>query len=229
MKRGVLLILLVCCASPGMAASYSVGLGSGGPGKTSPESFAGFNGSLGTLTKVVFDLSGTTTYDITLAGPSGGGPPPSGTVTYNLKNGLFLYAQPTTGSVPFNTQPYLQQTGTGTVPITFGNFQATTSGLNGLTEITSPSVLAAFINTSFTGYYSVDDPFNATLSVNGSPAFLFGATINIASKSITGSVTYTYTPFAAQVPEPASWGLMLVGLGVVGAGLRSRRRTAAHA
>lgn len=30
---------------------------------------------------------------------------------------------------------------------------------------------------------------------------------------------------AAAVPEPASWGLMLAGLGLIGSGLRSRRRS----
>lgn len=36
---------------------------------------------------------------------------------------------------------------------------------------------------------------------------------------------FSLTPQAAAVPEPASWGLMLVGFGAVGAALRSRRRT----
>ena len=34
---------------------------------------------------------------------------------------------------------------------------------------------------------------------------------------------------AAGVPEPASWGLMIGGFGVVGGALRSRRRTVATA
>jgi len=37
--------------------------------------------------------------------------------------------------------------------------------------------------------------------------------------------TLTITEAAAAVPEPATWGLMLAGFGVVGAGLRSRRRS----
>jgi len=228
MKRHLFLALATVTAAPAQAASYSVILGSGGAGPTSPESFVGFNGALGTLTQVVFSLSGTTTYDITLAS-GGNGPPPSGTVTYNFSNGLFLYAQPTSGNIPFNQQPYLQQTGSGTVPITFGNFQAVTSGQNGLTTITDAGLLAAFVNTSFSGFYSVDPPFNATLSVNGTPTSLAGATINIASKVISGSVTYTYTPVGAAVPEPTTWGLMLGGLGLVGASLRRRRRDMDHA
>ena len=44
---------------------------------------------------------------------------------------------------------------------------------------------------------------------------------------VTTNVTTTATTVAAPsaVPEPATWGLMLAGFGVVGAGLRSRRRS----
>jgi len=41
----------------------------------------------------------------------------------------------------------------------------------------------------------------------------------------TGTIFGTGTPTtAAAVPEPATWGLMLLGFGLVGAGARSRRR-----
>lgn len=224
MRGFVYLSAILAISSPALAESYSVSLGAGGSGKTSAESFSGFDGSLGSLTKVVFDLSGSTTFNVQLPG-SGGAVPPSGTVSYNFKNGLFLYVQPTNGPM-FNYQPYLQQTGTGTDQIVFGEFEATTSGLHGLSEITSPSLLAAFLGTSFTGYYSVDDPFNSTVSVNGGPTTsLFGSTIEISAKSITGSVTYTYTPFGSAVPEPASWMMMIGGFGLIG-GLRRRDRQA---
>jgi hypothetical protein len=43
----------------------------------------------------------------------------------------------------------------------------------------------------------------------------------------TGTIFGTGTPATAAVgvPEPATWGLMLLGMGMVGAGLRSRRRS----
>lgn len=44
-----------------------------------------------------------------------------------------------------------------------------------------------------------------------------------SSYSYTLRIDYDYTPAAAAVPEPASWGLMLVGFCGVGLGLRRRR------
>jgi probable HAF family extracellular repeat protein len=40
-------------------------------------------------------------------------------------------------------------------------------------------------------------------------------------------VTHAFllTPIAAAVPEPATWGLMLVGFGLVGGAMRTRRRS----
>lgn len=218
MNRSLLFAVALFSAAPATAASYSVGLSAAGPGKTSPTSFAGFNSSLGTLTRVDISLSGSTTYDITLSGS----PPPSGTVSYNLTDGLFLYASSPLGNL--TPQPYLQQTGTGTVPIVFGNFQATTSGTGGLTSFTDAASLAKFLGGGFSGTISVDDPFSASISVNGgSPIGLFGATIAVASKSVTGSVLYTYTPNAV-VPEPATWAMVVLGVGTVGAAVRRRSR-----
>ena len=218
MRHVAILALGLCAASPALAASYSVGFGAAGSGKTSPTSFAGFNSSLGTLTQVDITLSGTTTYDITLPGS----PPPSGVVSYTLSDGLFLYAASALGNL--TPQPYLQQNGSGTGTIVFGNFQATTSGLNGLTTYTDATSLAKFLDTSFSGYISVDDPFSSTIQVNGSPTSLFGSAITIASKSVTGTVNYTYTTGRSAVPEPATWAMMLVGFGGIGYAVRRRSR-----
>jgi len=47
----------------------------------------------------------------------------------------------------------------------------------------------------------------------------------------TGTIFGTGTPAAVAigVPEPATWGLMLVGFGLIGAGMRSRRRSVTFA
>lgn len=50
-----------------------------------------------------------------------------------------------------------------------------------------------------------------------------------ASQNTIGSSIRFSSLNAAAVPEPASWGMMLLGLGMVGAGLRSRRVRFAHA
>ncbi|KQS04035.1 hypothetical protein ASG11_07050 [Sphingomonas sp. Leaf357] len=39
-----------------------------------------------------------------------------------------------------------------------------------------------------------------------------------------GTVTFTYSPAASAVPEPATWAMMIGGFGMVGGALRSRRR-----
>lgn len=37
------------------------------------------------------------------------------------------------------------------------------------------------------------------------------------------SGTFRYAPFAASVPEPATWGMMILGFGLMGAAMRYRR------
>jgi hypothetical protein len=49
-----------------------------------------------------------------------------------------------------------------------------------------------------------------------------GRTINLASFSITQNAV-------AGVPEPATWGMMIAGFGLMGASLRTRRRSVAFA
>lgn len=218
MNRTLLIAIATFWAAPATAASYSVGLSAAGPGRTSSTSFAGFNSSLGALTRVDISLSGSTTYDITLLTS----PPLSGTATYDVRNGVFLYAQSALGNL--TPQPYLQQTAAGTTPISFGDFQVTTSGLNGLTSFTDAPTLAKFLDTSFSGVISVDDPFSSTVTVGGVTRGLSGATIDISSKSISGSVLYTYTARDAAVPEPASWAMMIAGVGLVGGVTRRRAR-----
>ena len=41
----------------------------------------------------------------------------------------------------------------------------------------------------------------------------------------SGSLTFTYTTLAGGVPEPATWGLMILGFGAVGVAMRRRVRT----
>ena len=45
----------------------------------------------------------------------------------------------------------------------------------------------------------------------------------------TGSANYGFNFLVASVPEPASWAMMLVGFGALGAALRSRRRPSRRA
>jgi hypothetical protein len=51
----------------------------------------------------------------------------------------------------------------------------------------------------------------------------FSSTSAVTSPSISGTLTYNYTPAVAAVPEPASWGLLLT---LIGMGLIVRKRSA---
>jgi len=207
--------LFILGASPAAAASYSESFGS---------SFAGFNSSLGTLTRVKFDLSGTTTFAVTL-GADSSGDPPSGPVTYMVQNGAFLYAYLDGGGL-FDVQPYLRQTGSGTADAVFGEFEITTSGLHGITQITDPALLAAFLDSHFTAHFFADPPFDGFLTVNGLPYGLDADFVD-TDVNIGGTVTYYYRALGG-VPEPASWVMMVTGFGAAGAMVRrTRRRTIA--
>ncbi len=49
-------------------------------------------------------------------------------------------------------------------------------------------------------------------------------TINGNRLGAGGSASYSGTLEVAAIPEPATWGMLMVGFGLVGAGMRSRRR-----
>ena len=65
------------------------------------------------------------------------------------------------------------------------------------------------------------DSENFSLSFSGSSTALTLGGGRLPDFRVSGSGTFA----AALVPEPASWGLMLVGFGVIGGALRSRRKT----
>jgi hypothetical protein len=83
-----------------------------------------------------------------------------------------------------------------------------------------PGLVNGLVNESFSfGLTGIPNRSpNTGISVSG------GHLKNFTAQSASGS-------FDAQiaVPEPATWGLMLVGFGGMGALLRNRRRTAAVA
>lgn len=61
-------------------------------------------------------------------------------------------------------------------------------------------------------------------------ADVFRLDLVIGGNQYFGIDNLTFTPNAeAAVPEPASWGMLLLGFGLMGAGLRSRRRTVTYA
>jgi hypothetical protein len=43
-----------------------------------------------------------------------------------------------------------------------------------------------------------------------------------ADANLSGTLTFTYEPAASAVPEPATWGMMILGFGMIGASVRRR-------
>jgi len=68
-------------------------------------------------------------------------------------------------------------------------------------------------------------------SGSGTAPTILTGTFALTSADIgrVGSGVLTISSATAAVPEPATWGLMLAGFGMVGAGLRSRRRSVTFA
>jgi hypothetical protein len=112
---------------------------------------------------------------------------------------------------------------TFTLPAGFASTSLTTAAVNGMTDTAFSSVLlnGITLTTDASGAIDVksllDVPVNAggnTLVVNGTSGGLFSYGGNIS-----------FAKLVAGVPEPASWALMIVGFGGMGAALRNRRRT----
>lgn len=51
-----------------------------------------------------------------------------------------------------------------------------------------------------------------------------GRTVKFTADGASGEGTFTYERVPAGVPEPATWGMMILGFGAVGAAMRMRRR-----
>lgn len=52
--------------------------------------------------------------------------------------------------------------------------------------------------------------------------------LNVGRQAVlvdVGNVSWTLTPFTAAVPEPATWAMMIMGFGLIGAGMRRRKQT----
>ncbi len=75
-------------------------------------------------------------------------------------------------------------------------------------------------------FNTLTDAFTALTPPTADSYFAFGIN-NLGEVTLSGQLTgtdYLYNPAATTVPEPASWALMLIGFGGLGAAMRSRRR-----
>jgi len=182
----------------------------------------------------------TETYDFTLSNfvdIINNAPAPIPTVTGSFTvtfDPLVSVSDQTTGFT-FNTSPGLASDS----PIGFSVFAAssptgdTTIAVGGTEN--GPNELAGFSNDPivFFDIPNASDPANASLVVCSQPGFscgnfsgnetVFASGYALAdSSSVFFATVETVAP--AGVPEPATWAMMLVGFGGLGAAMRARRK-----
>jgi hypothetical protein len=97
------------------------------------------------------------------------------------------------------------------------------------------STLFSPVGTTCIGHPVCNVTFTGTISDDTTPADLadfeasftnsFSTSGTITDASVSGTLTYDYTPVVAAVPEPASWGLLLTLIGMC---LIVRKRSAAR-
>ncbi len=106
------------------------------------------------------------------------------------------------------------------------------SAWNSYTDYGSTATLASLFGGDYELINNADQPdgrtFNPVIDLlspgsNGS-LFLVGASPTNSDGNFDG-FKVSHLTLGAAVPEPATWGMMLVGFGIVGAGMRSRRRS----
>ncbi|WP_162249885.1 choice-of-anchor E domain-containing protein [Massilia sp. Root351] len=186
-------------------------------------SFGKFDSSLGTLTSIKFDLSGT----VQGAGNAESLDAAASSVTLSL--GALLGLTRPDGSTLVVTNPLFSQV------FEFGAFDGTInfSGASG----GSTGTVSANGSNSFTSFNASDFSLFSALG---------GGTINLGLNAIGNSsgtgagnlltqfntsaagnvlVTYTYTP-TGEVPEPATLATLIAGLGLMGAVRRRAKKQA---
>ena len=88
------------------------------------------------------------------------------------------------------------------------NIDFTSAFFNGIAFTLSPTGVAEFGSVGPVTLQAIN-----TLTING---------FNTGDGAFSGTLTFAAVP---SVPEPATWGMMLLGFGVMGASLRRRRRS----
>jgi hypothetical protein len=109
----------------------------------------------------------------------------------------------------------------------FGNFDSDTTKIRGCTSTAfcTTSIVFGLINTNtnaaMSRNYSSLDGRNDFVATGVSPA-----TGNSSITSSSNFARFSLAPITPEVPEPATWAMMLVGFSMIGATARYRRRKA---
>lgn len=173
-----------------------------------------FNGSLGTLNSVTFDVSGN-------AGAN---------VFISLNQGSVEFPTLTSYDVGGFVNFTIGGIGTYSLALDQQNFpargQPTAVYSSGTTSFSLPSsTFAAF---SAGGTRTLIASGGVQVSANAVGGDPFSVILGDTSQAVSLTITYDYTPTEA-VPEPATWAMMIAGFGMIGAATRRSRRTAAMA
>jgi hypothetical protein len=183
-------------------------------GGIAPYDVDAFDPSLGTLNAIQAKVTGgSATYQVVLDGYL------AASTTYSASAYFGIYLGPLT--IDGSTK------GMGTVDFVDGAAEIVMPVVPYTVNIPVPTdplsasymVLIGLGTTSAT--LTVDPPFNLTF---GDLSGRNISDVKITGRNATWSLVYDYTPFGSIVPEPSTWGMMVVGFALVGAAARSRRR-----
>lgn len=199
-----LAIAALAAATPSTAATLTQSLATTGSFAIIP-----FDPGLGTLQSVTLSYTGSSSFLIPTTTPS---PPGAG---YSLSNFFSIYVGPL----------YFDATATGSGTV------GTNNGSITLTSIVSPAdtdtrtdsfALAVFSTPGLSGSITYDLPYILSVDGTGLDPFAMskaGATANV-------DITYTYSTAPGAVPEPATWAMMIAGMGLAGGIARHGHRRA---
>jgi len=206
-------LIAICLAGAAHAESVTYSFNSAGFPRTGNFTTTGFDSTLGTLTRAVVDTSGSATFVLRSTNVY------APTIQYNLQSSQGIYQS--NGPATYGGHG-LSGSGTASYPNPNGpdfTYTVTLTG-SGQRRYDLPGQFAQFIDTDLSAYFLTDNPFGI-ITYNGAP---IGYELVSATAATRGTITYTYTPLSAGVPEPATWATMLAGLGAVGGAVRRNRR-----